>query len=921
MALLGELGLVGGTMHLGGSEADNKPSPSKVRTKRSMGPKIGYASQMAWIMAGTVRENILFHAPYDPNWYDKVISGCALERDLSILPHGDQTMVGEKGTNLSGGQRARICLARAIYQRADLYVLDDPLSAVDPHVGRHLFEQAICGLLQNKPRLLVTHQLQFVRECDSVAVLHQGEIVASGPSQSVLTNLPVSKLPGSPASTSNPSVANDSASTLDGFLSYLREVSTHPEKCVPPAIQVTDADSDTASISAHPPAYATNSNRTSVCSSVLSYHSHDLDSLAHDSPIAFPSDLAGAPTHPTVVQGNTLEAEAEAIGGDEEKAMGTTPLSVYYEFFQYGTSPLGLACLLLLLVLTQTSMVFTDVYLSQWASQPRAQQQAWRHSLVYGLLTLLTLVLATVRAVAFFVVVLHGSTRVFQQMLDAVLHSRLHFFQANPQGRILNRFTKDQSSVDELLPMCIFDSFQCTMMVIGAIIIVSIANPWVIIAVPFILMGFGVLRHYYMLTNRVIKRIESTSRSPVYSILSETLDGVGVIRSFRATSHFQQRFVAALNQNSRAFFIFIASSRWLGFRLDMLSFGFLAVASFATVAVRSTADPSMVGLGLSYVLQLLGMVQWLIRQTTEVEIHFVAVERMLAYAHLPKEPNQPTDPEAHPHWPVQGRIEFRGMYLQYPTVPAPVLRNVTLTTQPHEKLGVVGRTGAGKSSLLTALFRLHEAYPAGCIAIDGVDISQLNLHFLRSRISIIPQEAFLFHGTLRFNLDPFDKHTDADIWAALDACKLKAMVHGLPTGLESEVTENGKNFSIGERQLLSLCRAVLRKAPVVVMDEATANVDLNTDQLIQQTIQTEFKYSTVLTIAHRLNTVLGSCHRILVLDQGQVQELGEPWHLLQKPDGWLAGMVARTGPENARKLHTAAHDNWSNKHNGVPQEC
>ncbi|KAJ1982361.1 hypothetical protein H4R35_000316 [Dimargaris xerosporica] len=886
-----------------------------MRTKSSLGPTIGYASQMAWIMAGTVRDNILFNAPYDPDWYEEVVSGCALERDFAILPQGDLTMVGEKGTNLSGGQRARICLARAIYQQADLYILDDPLSAVDPHVGRHIFDQAICGLLRNKPRLLVTHQLQFIRECDSVAVLHQGEIVANGSSQVVLANLPFSTMPGSPTHTNIPTVVDDSTATLDGFLAYLRDVSTHPEKSVPPVIRVSDADSDVESGPAHPPAYATNSNRTSICSSVYSYHSHGLNTLTHDTPYTLPSVLTGASTKPTLAKGDVSEAKAEAIGGEEEKATGTTPLSVYYEFFRYGTSPLGLLCLLLLLVLAQTSMVFTDVYLSQWASKPRAQQQAWHYPLVYGLLTLLTMILATVRAIAFFVVVLHGSTRVFQQMLDAVLHSRLHFFQANPQGRILNRFTKDQSSVDELLPMCIFDSFQCTMMVIGAIVIVSIANPWVIIAVPFILLGFGVLRHYYMLTNRVIKRIESTSRSPVYAILSETLDGVGVIRSFRATAHFQQRFVAALNQNSRAFFIFIATSRWLGFRLDMLSFAFLTVASFATVAARSTTDPGMVGLGLSYVLQLLGMVQWLIRQTTEVEIHFVAVERMLAYAHLPREPNQPTDPEVYPHWPSQGSIEFRGMHLQYPTAPAPVLRNITLTTQPHEKLGVVGRTGAGKSSLLTALFRLHEAYPADCITIDGVDISQLNLHFLRSRLSIIPQEAFLFHGTLRFNLDPFDKYTDAAIWAALDACKLKTLVTGLPAGLESEVTENGKNFSIGERQLLSLCRAVLRKAPVVVMDEATANVDLNTDQLIQQTIQTEFKHSTVLTIAHRLNTVIGSCHRILVLDQGQVQELGAPWGLLQKPDGWLAGMVTRTGPESARELYAAARQNWLSKHN------
>ncbi|KAJ1925118.1 hypothetical protein IWQ60_004759 [Tieghemiomyces parasiticus] len=929
MSVLGELTLLSGQLDFGTGARQ---------------PRVGYSAQVPWIMAGTIRDNILFYAPFDPVWYNTVVECCALATDFTLFADGDLTMVGEKGTNLSGGQRARLSLARAVYQKADLYVLDDPLSAVDPHVARHLFQNVVCGLLAGKPRILVTHQIQFVTECDSVLLLDQGRAFAQGPVDQVMALLlsgaqedgtygsatTLGAVTSTSLSTPERPVASAlrredphsaSSQSIRDFVHHLCDLSTlpsggHPLGRIDP---MRPGDNDSASLSGESDGSASPlpSDTSSHLATALPTHCSKSSDDPASSPSKHPTGATGPP-----VSGGIPSAEAK-IGDEETVDEGSPPISLYYRFFRFGSSVGTLCILAALMVGTQVCLLMTDYVLTRWSSMPYAEQHNWRHPALYGGMALLTCALAIVRAVACLLMTLRASDATFYHMLDAVLASPMHFFHVNPQGRILNRFTKDQSSVDEMLPLNMYDATQCLLMVTGAIVVICMANPFIVISVPVILVGFGLLRRYYMLANRVIKRIESASRSPVYSTLSETLDGLGTLRAFGAGRHFSARFGAALDQNSRAYFVFIGASRWLGFRLDFMSAMFLTLAAFVTVTGRAGSNPNLVGLGLVYIIQLLGLLQWMVRQTTEVEILFVAVERMMAYVGLPSEEksgaagplappsaltSKPVVPP--PAWPDQGAIEFKSLSLRYPGSTAPVLHNISFTARPAEKIGVVGRTGAGKSSLLTALFRLTEPYPAGCIWIDGVDISALGLRALRRRLAIIPQEAFLFHGTLRFNLDPFDQHSDAEIWDALAMCELKPAIERLPDRLESVVTENGKNFSVGERQLFSLCRAVLRRARVIIMDEATANVDLSTDRLIQQTIHTQFAHATILTIAHRLHTVIGDYDRILVLDRGEVQEYGDPWELLQNPHGWLTDMVAKTGPTSAAELRAAAHRKW-----------
>ncbi|RKP04707.1 P-loop containing nucleoside triphosphate hydrolase protein, partial [Thamnocephalis sphaerospora] len=771
--------------------------------------RIAYLSQSPWIIAGTVLENILFGEPYDPVWFTKVVEACALAADLAALPHAERTFIGERGITLSGGQRARVALARAVYMRADLYILDDPLSAVDPRVARHLFEQVLCGVLDDRPRILVTHQLQFVRHCDRVLVLENGRVAALDRPDVVLST----------SSKTSPMTddgnSSDGKHTSTGFLAELREYAYLPD----------DVDIDLES-------GAPNIAAKRTC----------LDEEEESYAEAAADDDSG-----------TVEPVAAS---EEDQAYGQTPLSTYWRFFRFGAAAPVVILMMLLMVAGQGVMVYSDWWLAQWTNTPAAQQTDWYRGHVYIALVAVTFALSLSRASVFFWLMLNASRWAFRSMLQTILMVPIQFFHTNPHGRVLNRFSKDQSNVDELLPMTFFDAAQCMFIVVGAIVIVCIVNPYVAITLPVILGGFLILRWLYMNASRQVKRIESVTRSPVYSQLSETLYGLVTVRAHNMQTRFWDRFAAAQNTNASAFFAFLGCARWVGFRLDMCSSAFLIITAFASVAMRDTQQASLVGLSLSYVLQLIDMLQWAVRQSIEVEMQFISVERIIAYTKLESEPPRHTDTKPPANWPDCGAIEFRDMSLTYPGTSSPVLKNITLSINPGEKIGVVGRTGAGKSSLLTALFRLTESSPTGCIVIDGIPISNLGVHDLRSRLAIIPQAPVLFKGSLRFNLDPFQEYSDVELWQALQSAELKESVERMPHKLDTEVAENGRNFSAGEQQLISLCRAILRNARVVVMDEATANVDLATDRRIQRAIREQFHDATVLTIAHRLDTVV-----------------------------------------------------------------
>ncbi|XP_044222047.1 ATP-binding cassette sub-family C member 4-like isoform X2 [Thunnus albacares] len=772
-----------------------------------------YTSQQPWILPGTIRSNILFGKELNPQKYDRVLRACALKRDMELLPGGDLAMVGDRGSNLSGGQKARVSLARAVYQDADIYLLDDPLSAVDAEVGRHLFEECICGLLRKKPRILVTHQLQYLKAADQIVVLKQGQVVAQG------------------------TYSELQRSGLD-LTSLLKEDEGQEEER-----QGTTPIPGTVSRCPHTLSDNSMSSMSSLSSSRYSL-------------------IEG--TEPLAVVTFVLQDWWLACWASEQKHINVTE-------HLNGSFP---------------QQLDLDLYLG-----------------VYAGLTTTSVVFGFVRSLVFFNVLVSSAQTLHNRMFNAILRTPVHFFDVNSIGRILNRFSKDIGYLDSVLPWTFVDFIQVFLQVLGVIAVAAIIIPWILIPVFPLLVVFLFLRCYFLQTSRDIKRLESTTRSPVFSHLSSSLQGLSTIRAFKAQQRFQQMFDEYQDLHSEAWFLFLTTSRWFAVRLDGICSIFVTITAFGCLYLRDGLEPGAVGLALSYAVTLTGMFQWGVRQSAEIENMMTSVERVVEYAELESEAPWETDKKPPHDWPKTGFITFDRVNFSYSASTPLVLKNLTVVFTSREKVGIVGRTGAGKSSLISALFRLAE--PEGRIMIDGFLTSEIGLHTLRQKMSIIPQDPVLFTGTMRKNLDPFRQHTDEDLWNALQEVQMKAVVEELPNKLEMVLTESGSNFSVGQRQLVCLARAILRKNRILIIDEATANVDPRTDSLIQQTIRDKFQECTVLTIAHRLNTII-DCDRILVLDAGRIQEYDEPYVLLQNQDGLFYQMVQQTGrAEAASLLHTA----------------
>ncbi|XP_042282221.1 ATP-binding cassette sub-family C member 4-like isoform X2 [Thunnus maccoyii] len=772
-----------------------------------------YTSQQPWILPGTIRSNILFGKELNPQKYDRVLRACALKRDMELLPGGDLAMVGDRGSNLSGGQKARVSLARAVYQDADIYLLDDPLSAVDAEVGRHLFEECICGLLRKKPRILVTHQLQYLKAADQIVVLKQGQVVARG------------------------TYSELQRSGLD-LTSLLKEDEGQEEER-----QGTTPIPGTVSRCPHTLSDNSMSSMSSLSSSRYSL-------------------IEG--TEPLAVVTFVLQDWWLACWASEQKHINVTE-------HLNGSFP---------------QQLDLDLYLG-----------------VYAGLTTTSVVFGFVRSLVFFNVLVSSAQTLHNRMFNAILRTPVHFFDVNSIGRILNRFSKDIGYLDSVLPWTFVDFIQVFLQVLGVIAVAAIIIPWILIPVFPLLVVFLFLRCYFLQTSRDIKRLESTTRSPVFSHLSSSLQGLSTIRAFKAQQRFQQMFDEYQDLHSEAWFLFLTTSRWFAVRLDGICSIFVTITAFGCLYLRDGLEPGAVGLALSYAVTLTGMFQWGVRQSAEIENMMTSVERVVEYAELESEAPWETDKKPPHDWPKTGFITFDRVNFSYSASTPLVLKNLTVVFTSREKVGIVGRTGAGKSSLISALFRLAE--PEGRIMIDGFLTSEIGLHTLRQKMSIIPQDPVLFTGTMRKNLDPFRQHTDEDLWNALQEVQMKAVVEELPNKLEMVLTESGSNFSVGQRQLVCLARAILRKNRILIIDEATANVDPRTDSLIQQTIRDKFQECTVLTIAHRLNTII-DCDRILVLDAGRIQEYDEPYVLLQNQDGLFYQMVQQTGrAEAASLLHTA----------------
>uniref|UniRef100_A0A8D2LQ45 Cystic fibrosis transmembrane conductance regulator n=1 Tax=Varanus komodoensis TaxID=61221 RepID=A0A8D2LQ45_VARKO len=804
--------------------------------------RIAYVSQQPWVFSGTVRNNILFGKEYHKEKYEKVLRACALKKDMELLKDGDLTMIGDRGATLSGGQKARVNLARAVYQDADIYLLDDPLSAVDAEVSRHLFEKCICQALHKKLCILVTHQLQYLQAANQILILKEGKEVGKGTYSDFLR------------------------SGID-FASLLNKPEDDDQLPVPGT-----------------PSHQLSRIRTFSQSSMWSMES------------SVQSQKDGA-----------MEPVLTALP-EETRSEGKIGFSIYKKYFAAGANYFIIFILFFLSVLAQVRYL---------ASQIKILLMIYAYSILVYLtsqlyfmilhffpgLTVAAILFSLLRSLLIFHVLVNASQNLHNNMFQSILKAPVVFFDTNPIGRILNRFTKDIGHLDDLLPLTFLDLMQTLLQICSVVTVAISVIPWILIPLVPLLILFIFLRRYFLATSRDIKRLESTTRSPVFSHLSSSLQGLWTIRAFKAEQRFQELFDAHQDLHTEAWFLFLTTSRWFAVRLDAICAIFVVAVAFGTLLLARTLVSGQVGLALSYAINIMGMFQWGVRQSAEVENLMISVERVLEYTNLEKEAPWESNKRPPLDWPSEGVIGFENVNFAYSKDGPLVLRHLTALIKSKEKVGIVGRTGAGKSSLIAALFRLAE--PQGRIWIDKYLTSELGLHDLRKKISIIPQEPVLFTGTMRKNLDPFNEYNDEELWNSLEEVQLKEAIEELPDKLETQLAESGSNFSVGQRQLVCLARAILKKNRILIIDEATANVDPRTDELIQKTIREKFLQCTVLTIAHRLNTIIDS-DRIMVLDSGRLKEYAEPYILLQEKESLFYKMVQQLGKAEAASIMETA---------------
>ncbi|KAF5296286.1 hypothetical protein FQR65_LT10282 [Abscondita terminalis] len=790
--------------------------------------KLSYASQEPWLFAASVRENILFGQPYNRNRYKQVVQVCALARDFNLFPFGDKTIVGERGVSLSGGQRARINLARAIYREADVYLLDDPLSAVDTQVGQHLFEECISKYLSHKVVLLVTHQLQFLKQVHQIIILDGGAVV------------------------------------IKGTYSDLRE---H-------GVNVTNFD-DVMESEDTDPIFTVQSilNKISIHSNIALVDSID---------VLKPKEV------------------------EEMRTIGRVKTDIYLQYFRAGGNYFIILAMFLLFIGAQALASFTDYFLAYWMKlyqhydeNPKRFNRyisVTEFTQMYSLLMLGLAFVSVVRSLFFFTVAVRASLTLHQKMFIAIIKATIKFFNVNPSGRILNRFSKDLGAIDEFLPNTMIDTFQIFFNIIGLVFVVSAISYYFVVPTVAACGICYFLRSYYIKTGRSVKRVEAITRSPIFSHLNATLQGLSTIRCHQKEMLLTNEFDKYQDVHSSSWFLFISTSRAFGYWLDLVCVFYIGMILCILFYLQHQMYGSDVGLCLTQCIGLTGLFQWGMRQSAELENHMTSVERVLEFTRIEQEP--PLESVRHPNQ----------------NLPSLGHQKAKLFSKNHnkaqEKVGIVGRTGAGKSSLISALFRL--AYVEGELIIDNIDVTKIGLHDLRRKISIIPQEPILFSGTLRYNLDPFDEYPDSALVMSLQTVEIGSALTEGQQYLDTIITEGGGNISVGHRQLICLSRAILRNNKILVLDEATANVDVNTDQFIQSTIRTKFAQCTVLTIAHRLHTIMDS-DKVIVIDAGTVVEFGHPYILFQNKRGHFSAMVRNTGTLMEQQLKTIALHDYQKK--------
>ncbi|KAF9360285.1 hypothetical protein BGX26_009968 [Mortierella sp. AD094] len=905
LALLGELERQEGSQYM--PRLDYGHGPHK-----DVGSGIAYVAQTAWLQNTSIRNNILFGREFDQERYDAVVEGCALVTDFDILESGDATEIGEQGVTLSGGQKQRVSLARAVYSHANVLLLDDCLSAVDTHTGKHLFQTLTGPLLAGRTVLMVTHQVQLtMNSADLVVVMNKGEIIGTGTPQDVIRNQWVDYV-----SLSTP-VDGDSSevSTLHNEEQQPKVNKAGKEKTAVKLTQDEKKEVGAVSWDVYKTYLIASGGWPFWIGLVILFLTRELVDVSQNAWLAIWANKMAETTG------------SYAIKAFDYLVPAPVSQSLYAAFVPNDGEPYG-AITMVVFGKGEPETVSVDFYLG-----------------VYVLLSIGTLIFVSLTNYYTIFGGLAASRSLHKQLLLKITRAKVRFFDTTPIGRITNRFSSDISTIDDDVSNGLQGLFGSFVTVLGIVVIISVNMPLFMVPAVFIVAIYGAIGLYYVPISRELKRMNSNSRSPILNHFNEALSGLATIRAYGFEKRFLSKNLINQDNNNRTFFLLWSTNRWLHWRVDIAGALVAFVTGILILQNYGRIEPGWAALSLTYSLLFTGTIVWLIRIYAQNEMNLNSVERVTEYMNLEEEPPAIIEGSRPPaSWPHAGEIVVDHLTMKYaPDAPA-VIKDVSFTIKAGEKVGVVGRTGSGKSTFAISLFRFMDPV-SGTITIDGIDICKIGLHDLRSNLTIIPQDPILFKGTLRSNLDPFGEREDRELWEALRRSHLipdtksnsRVASHRnsleistlsseespspsssqTPAGsvkggesaendsvdpakitLDTPVKENGSNFSQGQRQLIALARALVRQSKIIVMDEATASVDFETDLKIQGTIRQEMANSTILTIAHRIRTI-ADFDRVLVMNAGEVEEFDKPLTLMKKEGGLFRSMCERSSEFDA----------------------
>ncbi|XP_026971074.1 ATP-binding cassette sub-family C member 8 isoform X4 [Sagmatias obliquidens] len=857
LATLGEMQKVSGGVFwnssLPDSETGEDPSPERETATdsdiRKRGP-VAYASQKPWLLNATVEENITFESPFNKQRYKMVIEACSLQPDIDILPHGDQTQIGERGINLSGGQRQRISVARALYQHTNVVFLDDPFSALDVHLSDHLMQSGILELLRDDKRtvVLVTHKLQYLPHADWIIAMKDGTIQREG--------------------------------TLKDFQRSECQLFEHWKTLMNRQDQELEKETIVERKAAEPP-------------QGLPRAMSSRDGLLQDEE----------------------EEEEEAAESEEEDNLSSVlhqRAKIPWRACSKYLSSAGILLLSLLVfsqLLKHMVLVAIDYWLAKWTdsalilspmsrncSLSQAQECSLDqtvYAMVFTVLCSLGIVLCLVTSITVEWTGLKVAKRLHCSLLNRIILAPMRFFETTPLGSILNRFSSDCNTIDQHIPSTLECLSRSTLLCVSALAVISYVTPVFLVALLPLAVVCYFIQKYFRVASRDLQQLDDTTQLPLLSHFAETVEGLTTIRAFRYEARFQQKLLEYTDSNNIASLFLTAANRWLEVRMEYIGACVVLIAAVTSISnsLHRELSAGLVGLGLTYALMVSNYLNWMVRNLADMELQLGAVKRIHGLLNTEAERYEGLlAPSLIPkNWPDQGKIQIQNLSVRYDSSLKPVLKHVNALISPGQKIGICGRTGSGKSSFSLAFFRMVDMFE-GRIIIDGIDIAKLPLHTLRSRLSIILQDPVLFSGTIRFNLDPEKKCSDSTLWEALEIAQLKLVVKALPGGLDAIITEGGENFSQGQRQLFCLARAFVRKTSIFIMDEATASIDMATENILQKVVMTAFADRTVVTIAHRVHTIL-SADLVIVLKRGAILEFDKPEKLLSQKDSVFASFV------------------------------